>query len=134
MITMHSILLALLSLAAAPQFEVQPLRGPPAAGRLVALDGKRLTIESAAGRSSWETSQLMGISAKEKPPRAEQEPQAWVDLVDGSTLLAQTFTVHNGRAQIVPGAARPSNCPSAALPPSASSRPRRPPPANGRGC
>ena len=100
MITMHSILLAALGVAAAPQFEVQPLRGPPVTGRLVALDGKQVTLEAAARpRRRWRPAELMGISAKPKPAAAAPEPEAWIDLVDGSTLLARQFTVHNGRAR-----------------------------------
>ena len=60
MTTLYSILLALLAVAAAPQFEVQPLRGPPVAGRLVALDGKRVTLEVAAGRVVVETGRVDG--------------------------------------------------------------------------
>ncbi len=101
MITAHSILLAFLAMAAAPQFEVQPLRGQPVTGRLVALDGKQVSLEAAAGRSTWKTSELTGISAKPSPSPPAQQPEAWIDLVDGSTLLARQFTVHEGLAKIV---------------------------------
>ena len=103
------------------------------AGRLVALDGKRLTIETAAGRASWALAKLMGISAKQKPP-APAATGGWIDLVDGSALLARQFTAHNGRAQIVPrgGAAdRVARARRGRRPlPAAARRP----PASGRGC
>ncbi len=101
MTTLSSILVAVLSVAAAPQFEAQPLRGPAVTGRLVALDGQRVTMEGAGGRSSWALAELMGISARPKPPAPAAEADARIDLVDGSLLAAREFTIHNGRARIV---------------------------------
>jgi hypothetical protein len=102
MTTLPSILMAIVSVAAPPQFEVQPLRGAAVSGRLVAVDAKGVTVETAGGRVTWLPSELMGITARPKPAAPATEAEARIDLVDGSLLAAREFTTHNGSARILP--------------------------------
>jgi hypothetical protein len=97
---MVAILLAVLSMSAAPQFEARPLKGPPVAGAIVELDGKHLTLETAAGRVALPTAAVMGVCAKQKPAAAAEAAGAWIDLADGSSLMARQYSVHDGRAHI----------------------------------
>ena len=41
--------------------------------------------------------ELMGISARRKPPAPAAEAEVRIDLFDGSLLAAREFTTHNGR-------------------------------------
>jgi hypothetical protein len=97
---MHSILLALFVFSAPPQFEVQPLEGQRLTGGLVALDGKQAVLETPAGRVSLELQKIACLAAKQKPAAPGQEPRAWIDLTDGSTLLAGEYLAHGGTARI----------------------------------
>jgi hypothetical protein len=94
---MISLFLALL-VSAPPEFEVQPLDGPRLAGRLVAMDAKQVTVETSSGRVSLELAKVATLAAKSKP--VPPAAKVWVDLVDGSSLVAQEYTVHEGVARI----------------------------------
>ena len=108
----HTILLAALALSAAPQFEVQPLSGPPTVGSLVALDADRVTLETAKGRVSLAVADLLGVSAKQQPS-SPLPPQAWVELVDGSSLWVRAYAVRQGRARIEPTVGEAIDLPAA---------------------
>jgi hypothetical protein len=84
----------------APVVEVQALDSGVVLGPLVELSSGRLTIETSQGRVSLETEKLLGISPKQKPAAAAQAPAVWIELVDGSALVAQQVTVHDGQARI----------------------------------
>ncbi|MGD0896674.1 MAG: NPCBM/NEW2 domain-containing protein [Thermoguttaceae bacterium] len=91
-------LVLVLALSAAPTFEVQPLDGPRVAGRLVGLDDKQVTLETPAGRASLDIQKVASIAAAQKP--APLAAKVWIDLVEGSTLAAEEYTVHDGGARI----------------------------------
>jgi len=81
-----------------PKLEVQPLEGPPQAGRLVALDAKQVTIETPSGRVSLDLAKVASLAAKPKP--VPPPAKVWLDLVEGSTLSAVEYTVQGGTARI----------------------------------
>jgi hypothetical protein len=91
-------LLFALLVSAPPVFEVQPLEGPRLAGRLIALDAKQVTIETASGRVSLDLAKVASLSAQSKP--LPPPAKVWIDLVEGSALAAGEYTVHEGRARI----------------------------------
>jgi hypothetical protein len=94
---MFPMILALL-LSAPPDFEVQPLEGPRLAGRLIGLDAKQVTVETSSGRVSLDLAKVASLSARSKP--LPPPAKVWIDLVEGSALAAEEYTVHEGRARI----------------------------------
>ena len=98
--TTYSILLAVLALSAAPQFEARPLKGPVVAGAIVDLDGKRVTLETAAGRVSLETAALLDISAKPKPAAARRRRRPGSICSTARRSAALQYTTQKGRARI----------------------------------
>jgi hypothetical protein len=99
---MHTILplICLSALAAGPQFDVQLLDGSHVSGKLAGWESTSLVIEGSAGRTTLDTSKLATLTA-EGLPASTIKPAVWVDLVDGSQLLAAGYTVEKGRAKIV---------------------------------
>jgi hypothetical protein len=106
---MHAILpLMLLSaLAAAPQFDVQLLDGSRVSGSLVRWDAAQLVVETATGRTTLEAGKLASVTPHSPPAVSPPKPSVWVDLVDGSQLVAAEYTAEKGTATIIlsPGAA-----------------------------
>jgi hypothetical protein len=97
---MHALLLAVLLTTAPPEMEVQTLDGQRLVGSLVELSSTQITIELSNGRTSLDTDKLLGVTPKHKPTATEQPPGVWLDLVDGSSLLAQEYAVHDRQAQV----------------------------------
>jgi hypothetical protein len=86
--------------AAPPEFTVQPLEGKPVVGSIVEVDNRHVTIEGPDGRVSLPIEKLLTISPKEKLADPKGPPRVWVDLTDGSRILAEQYTVANGRARV----------------------------------
>ena len=114
---MHSFLLAItLSVFAnAPEFDVQSLAGASASGRLVALDGSRVTLETASGRVTLATDRVTSITARQNPRARHESPLVSVALVDGSSLAVKEYTVNNGRAKMTLASGEVIELPTAAV-------------------
>jgi hypothetical protein len=97
---MHTILVALTLLSAPPQFEVQPLDGQKVVGGLVSMDGKQIVLETPAGRLPLELEKVASLAPKQKPAPPKQEARVWVELVDGSSLMAEEYTVQGVTARV----------------------------------
>ncbi|MBN2473015.1 MAG: NPCBM/NEW2 domain-containing protein [Pirellulales bacterium] len=96
---MIATLVALIATAAAPQFEVRSLGGQTVVGTVERFDADQITIRTAEGPVSLKTDDLLGIASKPKPTPPAEEPAAWIDLIDGSSLVARQYSVINGRTQ-----------------------------------
>lgn len=97
---MGALLLAAVLAAAPPKVEVQTLDGQTVSGPIVKLDANQVTVNTADGTVSLEIDKLIRLFPKNKPGPAGSQPGAWVELVDGSSLVAQQYTVREGRARI----------------------------------
>jgi len=96
-------LVALSLLAAPPEVTLRPLEGESISGRLTALSGKQLTLQTKAGANNsdsapWETAKLMWIELPASASAAR--PICWVDLLDGSRLQVAGYTAAEGKSQI----------------------------------
>jgi len=85
---------------APPAVEAQTLGGETFSGSIVELSDERITLETASGTVSLELQRLAGVNPKAAPTAAKVSGSAWIGLVDGSTLIASEYTVHEGRARI----------------------------------
>jgi len=91
-------LLALTALAAPPEATVRPLEGDSVKGRLTALSAAKVSLETPAGPQQFNTAKLMWI---ELPATAVvNKPAIWIDLLDGSRLVATTYTAAEGKARV----------------------------------
>jgi hypothetical protein len=80
--------------------EVQTIDGKSLAGSVAELTAERVVLDAAGGRQSFQTGQLTGLSIGE-PAGSSARPKAWIALVDGSSLLADEYTVRSARATLV---------------------------------
>jgi len=92
------ILLALAAPASAAEVEVQLLGGPePVAGELAAL-GDEIVVVTPEGRKTLSGKDVLSVDFPSLAPA--EKPTAWVELIDGSKLLAVQVTSAGGKAQI----------------------------------
>lgn len=93
------LILAALS-AAPPTVEGQTLSGEVISGTLTEFREDRVTLETAQGPVVLEVQRLASLTPKATPSETKAAPAVWVELVDGSTLLASEYTVSDGRAHV----------------------------------
>jgi hypothetical protein len=87
-------------LAAAPPFTAETLTGQSVAGNVTALDSQRLTLQTPGGPVTLETGRLIRLTPQQTPSLSDEPPAAWVELADGSFLVAADFSVSGGRARL----------------------------------
>jgi NPCBM/NEW2 domain len=97
---MWHILICLLLIKESPTFDVQTLDGRVVSGSLAELTADRLTVETDSGKMFFETEKLQELSLKHKPAATVQPAGAWIELTDGSTVVARQYTVHGEMATI----------------------------------
>ncbi|MGD0517241.1 MAG: NPCBM/NEW2 domain-containing protein [Thermoguttaceae bacterium] len=97
---MWQILFCLFMTGASPTFEVQTLDDRIVSGTLAELTADGLTVETTAGKVFLETEKLLNVSLKQKPAASIPPPGAWIELTDGSTIVARQYTVRGDRAAI----------------------------------
>ncbi len=97
---MNGVLLASLLLAAGPAVEVRTLDGRTVDGTLDSLDKAGLTIAGAEGPEALPLDNLLWLAPKKSPEPAKEKPAAWIELIDGSSLLASQYSVSEGQATV----------------------------------
>ncbi len=97
---MWQIVLYLVISATPPTFEVQTLDGRTILGSLAGLTADRLIVETDEGRVSLEMEKLLGLTRREKPIAQASAPGAWIELVDGSMIVAAQYTAEGEQARI----------------------------------
>jgi hypothetical protein len=93
-------LIALAAAAAPGQIAtVTPLAGDPVTGQLVQLTGEQVVAQAGGASKKFSASDLLAVEfAAEK---VSDKPAVWIELLDGSKLLAATYTVQAGKASLV---------------------------------
>jgi hypothetical protein len=97
---MWHIIFCLLLTGGSPTFDVQTLDGRKVSGSLAELTADGLTVETDAGKVFLETEKLLEISLKHKPAAPIVSPGVWIELTDGSTIVARQYTVRGDQASI----------------------------------
>ena len=97
---MHSFLLTLLFLAAAPEVELRTLEGDVVAGKLLGLSIESIALETADGKVTVETDKLLGVAPKEKAAVPSGAAAVRLELLDGSLVLGKQYTVANRKATL----------------------------------
>lgn len=86
--------------AATIELQVQPVAGEAVSGHLSQLDSNQLVLTTDNGERTFAVDELFSAApaapAAGKPPAAE----IWVELTDGSKLLATGYTVERGLAKV----------------------------------
>ena len=97
---MWQILFYLLLTGNSPTFDVQTLDDRTVSGSLAELTADRLTLETDSGKASLETEKLLEVSLEHKPAATALQAGAWIELTDGSTIVARQYTVRGEKAAI----------------------------------
>ena len=87
------------SLYAGPAATVIPLAGESVTGQLSSLNVDQVVAETAAGTRKFAGSDLLAVEFSTAKPA--DKPTVWVELLDGSKLLATAYTVASGKANAV---------------------------------
>src|SRR5688500_16268333 len=83
-------MLVLTAVAADPAASVRPLEGESVKGKVVELSATKVVVKTSSGPRELPTSQLMWVEWPVAPPL--EKPSVWLDLLDGSRLVATSFT------------------------------------------
>lgn len=97
---MYSVVLLALLGSAPPAVEVQTLTGETVAGRVLQLDGQHVAVDRDGTRVAVPTETVLAVSPVSAPSRRVWEPGVWVDLADGTSLVAVDYAAQKGRANI----------------------------------
>jgi len=104
---MTTLILTLLALGAglttppkSPEMEVQTLDGQTLVGPIVELTVGRVTVETPTGRVPLDADKVLWISPKQKSAAKAVPAGAWIELVDGSTLVAREYAVRERQVRI----------------------------------
>ncbi len=89
-----------LTAVAAVELQVQPVAGPVVAGELAALDSNRLTLKTDEGEVPFAIDELFWAAPPTAPAGKPPTPEVWIDLTDGSRLLASSYTVERGVGKV----------------------------------
>jgi hypothetical protein len=93
-----AVLTALAAIAAGPQVTVKPLTGVSVKGALAHLAGDKVTLDTPNGPQTLAAAELMWV---EFPAAASpSKPSVWIELLDGSKLLATAYSTAAGKAQV----------------------------------
>jgi hypothetical protein len=93
-------LILLSALSAPPQFDVQLLDGSKVSGNLAGWTAKQVLIETPHGRRELDVAKVASVAAHGPAAKSTVKPSVWVDLADGSRLVASEYTTEKGRAKI----------------------------------
>jgi len=98
--TSTCLLVAAVLMQAEILFVAQTTDGASITGTLVELDHERVVLETSSGRRELPGSVLLYLDAQPASPAKGQKPEAWINLVDGSLLAAQSYTVQRSVTRI----------------------------------
>lgn len=98
--TSTCLLVAALLMQAEILFEARTTDGASIIGTLVELDHQRVVLETSSGRRELPADVLLYLDAQPASPAKGQKSEAWVNLVDGSLLAAQSYTVQRAVTRI----------------------------------
>lgn len=98
-------ILTICLLAAPPEVQVSTLAGAQASGALVSMDSNQAIVRTTAGEERFEAGDLLAIKIPSALPGDKIPPAVWIELVDGSLVLATHYTTTGGlaRAQLLSG-------------------------------
>lgn len=88
------------ALAAGSDFQLQTTDGQTYYGQLVGLDAGGVAFETPQERLTIPLARLADVSRVSKPAAPAEKPAVWVELTDGSQLLAAQYTVTDRVASI----------------------------------
>lgn len=97
---MYPLLLITLLGSTPANVEVQMLSGDSIVGTLVEFTSDQVAVEREGQRIVVPTDKMTGLSPAGEKGKRTWEPDVWVDLADGTTLIGQDYRTQDGRARI----------------------------------
>jgi hypothetical protein len=98
---MIQIIICLILTGSSPAFDVQTLDGRKISGSLAELTADRLIMKTADGTVTLNAEELLDVSQIRQSANAAVSAGAWIELADGSTIVAKKYTAGDGKAKIV---------------------------------
>lgn len=94
------LVLASVLTAAIPNVELQTVSGQTITGAIAAISAERLAVDNSGARVEFRVDELITLSVKEPDATSGPVPTVWIDLIDGSSLVAQGYTIRGDQAHI----------------------------------
>lgn len=94
-------LVALCLLTAGPEVQISTLTGAREQGELTSLTTSAVTVNTSSGPRTIAAADLLSLTPVSAPEtKTESQPSVWIELIDGSQLLATSYTVAAGKASV----------------------------------
>ncbi|HUY90053.1 MAG TPA: NPCBM/NEW2 domain-containing protein [Pirellulales bacterium] len=90
--------LLLAAAAPEPKFQLRTTAGESFSGALVEFSATQIALETATGRQTAPTESLLALAPETSPAPPDAKPAVWIELVDGSALVAASYNVAAGQA------------------------------------
>lgn len=97
---MWAILTTTLLLAAGPDVSATTLSGRQIAGQLVALSVESAQLQTGNGPITVASSELLSLKPSDAASATTSSPRVWIELIDGSTVVAKECLVAKGVARV----------------------------------
>jgi hypothetical protein len=88
------------ALAGGSDFQLQTTDGQTYYGELVGFDADGVAFQTPQERLTVPLSKLSDVSRVNKPPAPEGKPAVWIELIDGSQLVASKYSVADRVARV----------------------------------
>ena len=92
-------LLLLAAAAPEPKFQVRTTAGESFAGALAEFSAQQIALKTEAARTVVATDSLVSLAPESPPAAPAEKPSVWIELVDGSSLVAVSFEAAEGQAK-----------------------------------
>ena len=94
------IALVLTLVSADPSWKTHTVTGETVTGTLTEMAAGAVVLQTASGRVTLPLDQILEIVPTTTPAAQDVSAAVWVELIDGSVLAAQSYSVHDGQATI----------------------------------
>ncbi len=90
------VLIQAFALAAGPQVKVQTLAGDPVVGSLESLSAQQVVVAVSGENRELPLSAVVALVPEAAPSKTDDSPAVWIELIDGTQLLATDYLVTKG--------------------------------------
>jgi hypothetical protein len=94
------VIVSALLLSAAPEMRAATLAGEEVSGNIVTLSTESVALSTPAGEKTYAPAKLLSLRPAQAPPATQETPSVWIELIDGSRLVAADYTAVNGKAAV----------------------------------
>src|SRR5262249_42633040 len=99
----------------ANQVQAHMVDGSIVQGELQQLNNESITLQTSDGDKTLPINQVLSVTPQTTPAILNEQPTAWVELIDGSKLTATKLEIDGGSANLNLGSDKTAKFPTASI-------------------